>query len=60
MEQKNFSDETQRKRHSIWHAFASFCITPKMQDAVLTYFETPDNALTATDAEWDTFFRLAE
>ena len=60
MEQKFFFDEKDRKRHSIWHAFASFCITPKMQDAVLTYFETPDNALTATDAEWDTFFRLAE
>ncbi len=60
MEQKIFFDEKDRKRHSIWHAFASFCITPKMQDAVLTYFETPDNALTATDAEWDTFFRLAE
>ena len=60
MEQKNILDETQRKQHSIWHAFASFCITPKMQDAVLTYFETPGNALTATDAEWDAFFRLAE
>ena len=52
--------ELQRKRHIIWHAVASFCITPKMQDAVLTYFETPDNALTASDKEWDTFFRLAE
>ncbi len=60
MEQKKFIDEAQRKRHSIWHAFASFCITPKMQDAVLTYFETPENALTAGDAEWDMFFRLAE
>ncbi len=60
MEQKTFYNETQRKRHCIWHAFASFCITPKMQDAVLTYFETPDNALAATDGEWDTFFRLTE
>ncbi len=60
MEQKKFLDETQRKRHSVWHAFASFCITPKMQDAVLAYFETPDNALTASDGEWDSFFRLAE
>ena len=59
MEQNNFN-ERQRKRHSIWHAFASFCITPKQQDAVLAYFETPDNALTATDGEWDSFFRLAE
>ncbi len=60
MEKKENLQELQRKRHSIWHAFASFCITPKMQDAVLAYFETPDNALTATDREWDTFFRLAE
>ncbi len=49
-----------KERHIVWHAFASFCITPKMQDAVLTYFETPENALTAKDGEWDTFFRLAE
>lgn len=60
METKENDVEFQRKRHSIWHAFASFCITPKQQDAVLTYFETPENALTATDGEWDTFFRLAE
>ena len=60
MEQMKYLEEKQRKRHSVWHAFASFCITPKMQDAVLAYFETPDNALTASDGEWDTFFRLAE
>ncbi len=60
MELKSIFDETQRKRHGIWHAFASFCITPKMQDAVLTYFETPENALAATEGEWDTFFRVAE
>ncbi len=52
--------ERTRSRHVIWHGFASFCITPKMQDAVLTYFESPDNALAAKEGEWDTFFRLAE
>lgn len=55
-----WNQNKQKDRHIIWHAFASFCITPKMQDAVLTYFESPDNALAATDGEWDTFFRLAE
>jgi len=54
------SQESQRERHIIWHGFASFCITPKMQDAVLTYFESPENALSAKDAEWNTFFGLAE
>lgn len=58
--QNKINEEMKRKRHSIWHAFASFCITPRMQDAVLTFFETPDNALAATEGEWDTFFRLAE
>lgn len=57
---ENYSLEKKRSRHIIWHGFASFCITPKMQDAVLTYFETPENALSATGAEWDTFFRMAE
>jgi len=60
MKQMKISEEMKEKRHSVWHAFASFCITPKMQDAVLTYFETPDNALAAKDAEWEEFFRLAE
>lgn len=60
MEKRGSEEEMRRKRHGIWHAFASFCITPKMQEAVLTYFETPDNALTAADKEWETFFRLAE
>jgi len=60
MEKIKYSEETRRKHHSIWHAFASFCITPKMQDAVLAYFETPENALTATDGEWGAFFRMAE
>lgn len=50
---------TQRKRHEIWHGFASFCITPKMQEGVLAFFETPDNALAATGKEWETFFCLA-
>ena len=53
-------EEHLRKQHSIWHAFASFCITPKQQDAVLTYFDTPENALTAKDDKWEAFFRLAE
>lgn len=56
----NDNEENQRKQHELWHGFASFCITPKMQDAVLTYFETPENALSASGVEWDTFFRLAE
>ncbi len=60
MEKTKNLRELQRKRHIIWHAFASFCITPKMQDAVLTFFETPDNALSASEREWDNFFRLAE
>ncbi len=58
--EQNCLNGGQRNRHSIWHAFASFCITPKMQDAVLTYFETPEQALFAKEGEWDTFFRLAE
>ncbi len=49
-----------KKRQCIWHAFASFCITPKMQDAVLAYFETPECALSANEKEWDVFFRMAE
>ena len=49
-----------KKRHELWHGFASFCITPKMQDAVLAYFETPENAMSASETEWETFFRLAE
>lgn len=49
-----------RKRHEIWHGFASFCFTPKMQDGVLAYFETPENALAANKKEWDSFFSLAE
>lgn len=52
-------DDIIRKHHSIWHGFASFCITPKQQEAVLTYFETPENALAAKDGEWEDFFRLA-
>ena len=56
---ENYGEEL-RSRHVIWHAFASFCITPKQQDAVLAYFETPENALAASDKEWETFFRLAE
>ncbi len=60
MEKKEIGFDNKRKCHCIWHGFASFCITPKMQDAVLTYFETPEQALFAKDAEWDTFFRLAE
>lgn len=54
------AEERQRERHVIWNAFASFCITPKMQAAVLTYYETPENALSAGETEWNTFFRLAE
>ncbi|MDD5901625.1 MAG: DNA-processing protein DprA [Lachnospiraceae bacterium] len=56
----NKEHEYQRKRHIVWHAFASFCITPKMQEAVLTYFESPENALAAGAADWNTFFRMAE
>lgn len=56
----DYTEDNQRKQHEFWHGFASFCITPKMQDAVLTYFETPGNALSASESEWDTFFRLAE
>ena len=49
-----------KERHSIWHGFASFGITPKKQDAVLTYFGTPEEALFAGEKEWNTFFALAE
>ena len=52
--------EAQRKRHEIWHGFASFCVTPKMQDGILAYFETPECALAASGKEWDSFFVLAE
>ncbi|MDD6036242.1 MAG: DNA-processing protein DprA [Lachnospiraceae bacterium] len=52
--------EEQRERHILWNAFASFCITPRMQEAVLAYFESPQNALLAGEREWSTFFRLAE
>ena len=54
------NEAKKRERHMIWHGFASFCITSKMQDAVLAYFVTPDNALTAGEKEWDTFFHMAE
>lgn len=60
MEQEILNDERYREKHCVWHAFASFCISPKRQDAVLTYFETPEEALTASDTEWDRFFRLAD
>ncbi|MBP3618489.1 MAG: DNA-processing protein DprA [Lachnospiraceae bacterium] len=52
--------EAQRKRHEIWHGFASFCVTPKMQDGILAYFETPECALASSGKEWDSFFVLAE
>ena len=52
--------DMKRKNHAVWHGFANFCITPRQQDAVLTFFETPGNALTANEQEWDIFFRLAE
>lgn len=48
------------KRRMYWHAFASFCITPRMQSAVLSFFETPENALLAGEREWEVFFRAAE
>lgn len=64
MEQKNEWNQKEQylreRRHVVWHAFASFCITPKMQDAVLAYFETPENAVKGTEKEWSTFFLLAE
>jgi len=52
--------ESDRKSHVMGHAFASFCITPKQQEAVLTYFETPEHAVTASEKEWTEFFCLAE
>jgi len=44
----------------MWHAFASFCVSPKKQDAILTFFETPEEAVLAKDRDWNTFFTLAE
>lgn len=54
------NQEEIKERHIIWHGFASFCITPKMQEAVLAYFGTPENALCASEREWAEFFRLTE
>ncbi len=61
MEQcRKVKTEYDRKSHVMGHAFASFCITPKQQEAVLTYFETPEHAVTASEKEWTEFFCLAE
>lgn len=46
--------------HIWWNGLAQFCITPKKTDAILTYFETPKNALTASGKEWADFYSLAE
>lgn len=61
MEQRteNYTAEELRSRR-MWHAFASFCVSPKKQDAILTFFETPEEAVLAKDKDWNTFFALAE
>lgn len=48
------------EKHRYWHAFASFCMTPRKQDAVLAFFETPERALYATEKEWEFFFEAAK
>lgn len=48
------------KTHIWWNAMARFCVSPKKLDAILTYFETPENALTASEKEWSEFYGLAE
>lgn len=46
--------------HIWWNGLAQFCVTPKKTDAILTYFETPENALTASGKDWADFYSLAE
>lgn len=46
--------------HIWWNGMAHFCISPKKTDAILTYFETPKNALTASQKDWAEFYGLAE
>lgn len=46
--------------HIWWNGLAHFCISPKKTDAILTYFETPKNALTASGKDWSDFYCLAE
>lgn len=53
-------NEADRNHHVMCHAFSSFCITPKQQDAVLAWFETPERAVTASEKEWADFFYAAE
>lgn len=48
------------KRHCYWHAFASFCLTPRKQEAILAFFGTPEHALHATEREWEFFFEAAK
>ncbi len=47
-------------KHIWWNGLAHFCISPKKTDAILTYFETPKNALTASEKDWSDFYGLAE
>lgn len=61
MEQNYVSENKGDKRHHMMcHAISSFCITPKQQDAVLAWFETPEQAVTASNREWTEFFSVAE
>lgn len=61
MEQNNKTEtEAERRHHMLCHAFSSFCITPKQQDVVLAWFETPEQAVIASEKEWMEFFCMAE
>lgn len=52
-------DEVRKQRHIVWNAFASFCVSQKIQEAILVYFETPENALKAKEQEWSDFYKAA-
>lgn len=45
--------------HIWWNGLAHFCISPKKTDAILTYFETPENALKASGKAWTDFYEMA-
>lgn len=47
-----------KKRRILTNIFAEFCLRPALKRAVLAYFEHPDAAVLATDAEWQDFFAL--
>ncbi len=48
------------KRHILMNAFAEFGFRPLLKRAVLAFFETAENAVTAKDAEWKEFFFYGE